>query len=178
MAYGFVKQSGGHIELDSEPGQGTDVRIFLPRSLDVPVQAAPRYEPEGMTGGEETIIVAEDDHDVRTTAVAILRELGYRVHEASDGEGALRLMRSLPKVDVLFTDVIMPGAVRGVELARQAQEIAPDIIVLFTSGYTENALGKEGMLDSSIHLLNKPYRHEQLASMIRSLLRHKAVRQT
>lgn len=173
MAYGFVKQSGGHIELHSEAGRGTDVRIWLPRSLQEAVPLESRCTEPACASGTEAILVAEDDAHVRAAAVALLKELGYQVYQASDGEEAVRLLQTLPGIDLLFADVIMPGRIRGIELAKRAREAVPDIAVLFTSGYTENALGEAGVLGADIHLLAKPYRREQLAAAIRSLLHQK-----
>lgn len=176
MAYGFVKQSGGHIELHSEAGCGTDVRIWLPRTMQdaLPLESLGiAHASQASVDGNETIVVAEDDPNVCAAAVALLRELGYRVYHASDGEGAIRLLQTLPRVDLLFTDVIMPGRIRGIELAQRAREVVPGIVVLFTSGYAENALGDAGVLGADTHLLAKPYRREQLACMIHQLLHQK-----
>ncbi len=169
MAYGFVKQSGGHIELDSEPGKGTTVVIYLPRSqlAEAPgrvVREAPAQ------GGSETILVVEDDPDVRATAVNMLGELGYQVLHAEDGESALRIISGAVAIDVLFTDVVMPGPVTSTELAARARVLLPQLCVLFTSGYTRNALTTDGRLDVGVKLLGKPYRREELANKIREVL--------
>ena len=171
MAYGFMKQTGGHIKLYSEPGHGTTVKLYLPRSMEdevVRVEAA----NDPVTGGTETILVVEDDPNVRTTAVAMLTQLGYRVLKAADAQSALSVLESGVRVDLLFSDVVMPGPMRSVDLARRAKEMLPGLEVLFTSGYTENAIVHGGRLDQGIELLSKPYTREALARKIRHVLRN------
>jgi PAS domain S-box-containing protein len=170
QVYGFVKQSGGHIKIYSEPGQGTTVRIYLPRTREeedvaVDVEAAP------VVGGTETILVVEDDESVRATVVDTLADLGYRVLKARDALSALAIVDSGVHIDLLFTDVVMPGPLRSPDLARKARGRLPDIAVLFTSGYTENAIVHGGRLDAGINLLSKPYTREALARKIREVLR-------
>ncbi|QDF05434.1 response regulator [Myxococcus xanthus] len=169
MVYGFVKQTGGHVKIYSEVGHGTTIKIYLPRSLQAEM---PRAEviPEQVEGGTETLLVVEDDSEVRATAVEMLTELGYRVLKASDGQSALAVIQSGIPIDLLFTDVVMPGPVRSPELARQAKALSPDMEVLFTSGYTENAIVHGGRLDPGVQLLSKPYRREDLARKLRQLL--------
>ena len=169
MAYGFVKQSGGHIQLDSEPGAGTTVVIYLPRSLLAEAPGRVVSEPAA-PGGSETILVVEDDPDVRATAVSMLGELGYRVLHAEDGESAWGIIAGGAVIDLLFTDVVMPGPVTSTELAARARERIPLLRVLFTSGYTRNALTTDGRLDVGVTLLSKPYRREELAKKIREVL--------
>ena len=168
MAYGFVRQSGGTIRIYSEVGIGTTIRIYLPRSLQAR-EALPDLLSGPVIGGNETILVAEDDPDVQSTVVDILGTLGYRVLKADDGEGALVILRSGMHIDMLFTDVVMPGPVRSVELARQARLLIPDIVVLFTSGYPQNAIVHGGRLDEGVELLSKPYRRTDLARKIRHI---------
>ena len=168
MAYGFVRQSGGAIRIYSEVGTGTTIRIYLPRSLQAR-EALPDLLTGPVHGGNETILVAEDDPDVQSTVVDILSTLGYRVLKADDGEGALVILRSGMHIDLLFTDVVMPGPVRSVELARQARLLVPDIAVLFTSGYPQNAIVHGGRLDVGVELLSKPYRRTDLARKIRHI---------
>jgi CheY-like chemotaxis protein len=175
MVYGFVKQSGGHIKIYSESDQGTTVRIYLPRTRDMEdietdVEAGPA------TGGSETVLVVEDDEDVRITVVDMLSELGYRVLKAKDAQSALAIVESGVPIDCLFTDVVMPGPLRSPELARKAQERLPNIAVLFTSGYTENAIVHGGKIDDGIELLSKPYTREALARKIRYVLRNQQQR--
>jgi signal transduction histidine kinase/DNA-binding response OmpR family regulator len=173
MVYGFVKQSGGHIKLYSEPGEGTTVRLYLPRVLQSEdVLAAPPTQPA--IGGNETVLVAEDDEAVRETAVALLSDLGYRVLQARDATSALNVMESGVPIDLLFTDVVMPGPLRSPELARKARERLPNIAVLFTSGYTENAIVHGGRLDMGVELLSKPYTREALARKVRHVLANRA----
>ncbi|RKH22809.1 response regulator [Corallococcus praedator] len=175
MVYGFVKQSGGHVKIYSELGHGTSLKIYLPRSFQVAVQ--PAEAPSGQVeGGTETILVVEDDPAVRGTVVEVLTELGYRVLKASDGQSALAVIQSGLPVDLLFTDVVMPGPVRSPELARQAKALLPELEVLFTSGYTENAIVHGGRLDPGVSLLSKPYRREDLARKIRAMLRQREQR--
>lgn len=169
MVYGLVKQSGGHIKIYSEPGEGTTVKIYLPRSYQTEDNL---LEPGALpaVGGTETILVAEDDEQVRLTVVDMLTDLGYRVLKASDAASALNVIDSGIPIDVLFTDVVMPGPLRSPDLARKARERLPDIAVLFTSGYTENAIVHGGRLDAGVELLGKPYTRESLAKKIRHVL--------
>ncbi len=155
MVYGFVKQSDGHIKIYSEPDHGTTVRIYLPRERqeeDVAVDV----DPGPVAGGSETVLVVEDDEDVRATVVELLADLGYRVLKARDAQSALAIVESGMPVDLLFTDVVMPGPLRSPELARKARERLPDIKVLFTSGYTDNAIVHGGRLDEGIDLCRSP----------------------
>ncbi|AFE11233.1 sensory box histidine kinase/response regulator [Corallococcus coralloides DSM 2259] len=170
MVYGFVKQSGGHVKIYSELGHGTSIKIYLPRTFQAAAQPA-ENGPGQVEGGTETILVVEDDAAVRATVVEVLTELGYRVLKAHDGQSALAVIQSGLPVDLLFTDVVMPGPVRSPELARLAKAHLPDLEVLFTSGYTENAIVHGGRLDPGVSLLSKPYRREDLARKIRALLR-------
>gem|GEM_PF-1115214 len=169
MAYGFVKQSGGHIRIYSEVGHGTTIKIYLPRSFDKEEPAAPPPASD-IAGGSETILVVEDDLAVQETVVELLAGLGYKVLRADNGEAALAVLKAGAKIDLLFTDVVMPGPLRSPELARQARQLVPGIRVLFTSGYTQNAIVHGGRLDPGVHLLSKPYGREQLARKVRELL--------
>lgn len=169
MAYGFVKQSGGHIRIYSEIGSGTTFKIYLPRCFEAEVEV-PRLAEGPVVGGSETILVVEDDPAVQDAAVVTLGELGYQVLRAGDGQSALNVLQSGVAVDMLFTDVVMPGPVRSPDLARQAKQMLPDIAVLFTSGYTQNAIVHAGRLDPGVELLSKPYRREDLARKIRQVL--------
>jgi CheY-like chemotaxis protein len=169
MVYGFVRQSGGHVKVYSEEGHGTTVRIYLPRAreeedLETTIDAGPA------TGGSETILVVEDDEEVRATVVELLADLGYRVLRAKDAQSALAIVESGVPIDLLFTDVVMPGPLRSTEMARKARERVPGIAVLFTSGYTDNAIVHAGRLDEGIDLLSKPYTHEALARKVRQVL--------
>lgn len=169
MVYGFVRQSGGHVRLVSQMGHGTTVRLYLPRidaREDVPVAG----ETGPAVGGRETVLVAEDDDDVRATVVALLGDLGYRVLTARDAAAALEVIDSGVPIDLLFTDVVMPGRLRSPQLARLARERRPGIAVLFTSGYTEDAITRDGRLDAGVELISKPYTREALARKIRAML--------
>lgn len=169
MVYGFVKQSGGHVAIYSEMGHGTTVKVYLPRSMaeedrEVAITAGP------VVGGTETVLVVEDDEEVRATAVDLLQDLGYRVLTARDPQAGLSVIESGLAIDVLFTDVVMPGPVTSREMARRAQERLPGIAVLFTSGYTENSIVHGGRLDPGVELLSKPYTHEALARRLRHVI--------
>jgi len=169
MVYGFVKQSGGHVKIYSEPGHGTTVKLYLPRSHEAEdVRLPPDSTPA--VGGKETILVAEDDEGVCATVVETLSELGYQVLKAHDGESALAIIQSGIHIDLLFTDVVMPGALRSPDLARKARERLPAIAILFTSGYTQNAIVHAGRLDAGVELLAKPYSREDLARKVRQVL--------
>jgi len=171
MVYGFVKQSGGHIKIYSELDQGTTVRLYLPRARQ-PEDVETEVEAGPVTGGTETVLVVEDDEDVRGTVVDLLSELGYRVLRAKDAQSALAIVESGVPIDLVFTDVVMPGPLDSPELARRARERLPNIAVLFTSGYTDNAIVHGGRLDDGVDLLSKPYSRDALARKIRQVLRH------
>jgi PAS domain S-box-containing protein len=170
MVYGFVKQSGGHVKIYSEPGHGTSIKIYLPRTHQ-PEASVPDLKTEPVVGGSETILVVEDDLEVQYTTVETLTALGYKVLKANDGQSALSILQSGLAIDLLFTDVVMPGPLRSPDLARHAKQLLPDIAVLFTSGYTQNAIVHGGRLDPGVELLSKPYRREDLARKIRHMLR-------
>lgn len=169
QVYGFVKQSGGHIKLYSERGQGTTVKLYLPRSRR-PADIAEPPLSGAVEGGSETILVVEDDASVREAVVEMLADLGYSVLKAGDAEAALSVLASGARVDLLFTDVVMPGPVKTRDLARQAQAMMPGLKVLYTSGYTANAIIHDGRLDEDVLLLSKPYRRDELARRIRRVL--------
>jgi CheY-like chemotaxis protein len=169
MVYGFVKQSSGHVKIYSEPGHGTTVKIYLPRAERTAV-AAESAAPVKPQQGSETILVVEDDRMVRQHAENQLAALGYRVLSASSGLDALEIIQRSPEIDLLFTDVILPGGMNGPALAEAARKIRPALKVLFTSGYTENAIVHHGRLDQAVLLLNKPYRRADLARKVRAAL--------
>lgn len=172
MAYGFTKQSGGHIRIYSELGHGTTIRVYLPRTFEQAVErSAP--QPDAMPHGTETILVVEDDLSVQETVVEALLSLGYQVLRADNCEAALDIIKSGASIDLLFSDVVMPGAMRSPELAREAKILIPTLRVLYTSGYTQNAIVHGGRLDPGVELLSKPYRREQLAQKIRMVLSRK-----
>jgi CheY-like chemotaxis protein len=169
MVYGFVKQSAGHIKIYSEEGHGTTIRMYLPpgdaASLGSGVDLAPV-----VAGGDETILVVEDDRLVRSYVLTQLRSLGYVTLEAANAAEALTIVKAGSAFDLLFTDVIMPGAMNGRQLADEVQKIKPGSKVLYTSGYTEDAIIHHGRLDSGVLLLAKPYRKSEMAVMIRTAL--------
>jgi signal transduction histidine kinase/CheY-like chemotaxis protein len=173
MVYGFVKQSGGHVKLYSEVGHGTTVKLYLPRIRKREEVLVASHETVAMRGGSETILVAEDDPDVQATVVELLTELGYTVLRANDATSALSVIESGVAIDLLFTDVVMPGALKSPELARLARARLPELAVLFTSGYTENAIVHDGRLDAGVELLSKPYTREQLARKVRAVIEGK-----
>ena len=169
MVYGFVKQSNGHIKIYSEEGHGTSIKIYLPPAV-AGVDAVPAAEPERLEGGHEVVLVVEDDPLVRNYVVAQVQSLGYATLSASNAAEAMAVLDNVKHIDLLFTDVIMPGAMNGRELAEAAVKKRPDLGVLFTSGYTENAIVHHGRLDSGVLLLAKPYRKADLARMLRMAL--------
>jgi CheY-like chemotaxis protein len=169
MVYGLVKQSGGHIKIYSEVGEGTTIKLYLPRSRENE-DAYVVLQNQPVVGGSETVLVVEDDEQVRATVVDMLKELGYRVLKAGDATAALTVIDSGVPIDLLFTDVVMPGPLRSPELARKAKERLPELAVLFTSGYTENAIVHGGRLDPGVELIGKPYTKELLARKVRHVL--------
>jgi PAS domain S-box-containing protein len=173
MVYGFVKQTGGHLKIDSAPGEGTRVKIYLPRhhgeEVDVDIKVAPDAAPQGENG--ETILVCEDDDDVRAYSAQSLRELGYRVMEAANGQAALGLLEDANgSVDLLFTDIVLPGGMTGAFVAERARAIQPGLKVLFTTGYARDAIVHHGRLDPGVELLSKPFSYADLAARVRDLL--------
>jgi len=170
MVYGFIKQSGGHVTLYSEVGQGTTIKIYLPRADDAtptPAQAAPAT---AAVQGAETILLVEDDERVRGYVAEQLRELGYRVVQAANGPEALLALEHSPDVALLFTDVVMPGGLNGRQLADEALRRRPDLKILFTTGYTQNAIVHHGRLDPGVELLGKPFTRVALARKVRAVL--------
>jgi nitrogen-specific signal transduction histidine kinase/ActR/RegA family two-component response regulator len=169
MVYGFVKQSGGHIKIYSEEGYGTTARIYLPRAIAPATETIEATTAE-LVGGREIILVVEDDAFVRRYVTAQLQNLGYRTLEAANAAEALAIVDSGANFDLLFTDVIMPGAMNGRQLANEVMRRRSALKVLFTSGYTENALMEHGRLPDAVLLLAKPYRKSELARMLRQAL--------
>jgi signal transduction histidine kinase/DNA-binding response OmpR family regulator len=167
QAFGFVKQSGGHIKIYSEIGEGTTIKLYLPRTRR---QADTLEDLSNLQveGGHEHVLVVEDDEGVRVAVVDMLTDLGYRVSRAENAETALELLKS-EKPDLIFTDVVMPGAISTREFTRRAQEMLPAVRILYTSGYTQNAIVHNGRLDDDALLLSKPYRKDELARKLRSV---------
>lgn len=169
MVYGFVKQSGGHIKIYSEEGHGTTIKLYLPQADKIAqlVDAPPILPAEG---GTETILIVEDDSLVRDYVAAQLGSLGYHVLSAGNATEALVVINGSVHLDLLFTDVIMPGVMNGRLLADEALKRRPSLKVLFTSGYTENAIIHHGRLDPGVLLLSKPYRKSDLARLVREAI--------
>jgi PAS domain S-box-containing protein len=171
QVYGFVRQSGGHVKIYSELGMGSTVRIYLPRLLDPRQPAEPvAAQPVPGSAGRETILVVEDDENVRRQSVESLEELGYQVVEAADGAAALRALDAGGAVDLLFTDVVLPNGMSGAQLAARAKARWPTLRVLFTTGYARNAIVHHGRLDAGVELLTKPFTFAALASKVREVL--------
>ena len=178
QVYGFVKQSGGHVRIYSEPNEGTTVKIYLPRFLDEGSKSTDQITPSALpiAAEEEVILVVEDDEGVRANTAKMLSELGYRVLEVPDGFRALQVLNDRPDINLLFTDVGLPGGLNGRQLADRAKILRPDLRVLFTSGYARHAIVHQGRLDPGVELLSKPFTLTQLAAKIRSMLSTLAVR--
>jgi CheY-like chemotaxis protein len=170
MVYGFVKQSGGHVTIYSEQGQGTTVKLYFPR-YSGEAQALPAAEAEPVPRGsrDEVVLVVEDNDEVRTYSVMILKELGYQVLQAANADEAIAVMKSRRRIDLLFTDVVLPGA-SGRVLADTAATLRPKLKVLFTTGYSRNAIVHHGRLDPGVQLISKPFTFEQLAGRVRDIL--------
>jgi len=175
MVYGFAKQSRGHIAIDSEAGTGTTVKLYLPRSTgslqQEPVpqtgDAAARAQAPNASG---RILVVEDDPGVREIPVKILRDLGYDVSEATDGREAVACLRAGKPFDLLFTDVILPGGMNGMEIAQEARRLQPGIKVIYTTGYAEDVLSGDRSLERDAELVSKPYRRADLLQRVRGAL--------
>jgi CheY-like chemotaxis protein len=173
MVFGFVKQSGGHVELHSEQGRGTTVHLLLPRASQT--EAADEKAPQrpvssSIAHGTGVVLLVEDEPAIRETTRTFLKDLGYRVLEAPSGPKAIAMLEKSEPVDILFTDVILPHGMNGVEIARQALRIRPNLKVLFASGYTKEILVHEARLGTDVTLLQKPYRKHQLAEALKTLL--------
>jgi len=171
LVYGFVKQSEGYVKINSELGHGTVVRLYLPRfrtgDETLVEMELPEEEP---VGGHETILVVEDEPDVRRTAVELLQDLGYQVIEAEDGPSALRVLDNHPEIDLLFTDVVMPGGMKGPELAFEARNRRPGMKILYMSGYTEYGTFHDDMVEVEGMFLSKPFEKSELADKLRLTL--------
>jgi PAS domain S-box-containing protein len=170
MVYGFVKQSGGHVKIYSEPGLGTTVKLFLPQIEGAAVEEAPPPAEAARPTGKETILLVEDEEDVRQLACRVLDVLGYRILQAGEGATALAILDENPDIALLFTDVVLPGGMTGPQIAREALVRRPDLKVLYTSGYTGNAVQHLESMAGHVRLLSKPYAIDELAQMVRSAL--------
>ncbi len=174
MIYGFVKQSGGHVKIYSETGRGTTVKLYFPRAREqaVPIVDKP-LRPSSTIGGQ-SVLVVEDDPDVRRLSRETLNELGYHVIEAEDGPTALSILKEQPQIDLVFTDLVLPGGMDGVALAREVRKLYPGIKILCTTGYSYNAAMRNGGFGDDIEVLAKPYRKADLARKILQALNGKA----
>jgi PAS domain S-box-containing protein len=171
QVYGFVKQSGGHVKLYSEVGEGTTVKMYFPRLIRAAVERneAAALLPEG--GNDEAILIVEDDEHVRALAAETLRELGYRVIEAGDGPAAINVLESDARIDLLFTDVVLPGGMTGAQIAARARELrGSGLKVLYTTGYARNAIFHHGRLDPGVQLITKPFDLSELATKVRDVI--------
>jgi signal transduction histidine kinase/CheY-like chemotaxis protein len=180
QVFGFVKQSGGHVKIYSEIGRGTTVKVYLPRHLGAAnTTLADEAEKAALPLGtpDTIVLVVEDEEPVRHMTVDALRELGYTVVQASDGNQALQQVQLQPRIDVMFTDIVMPD-MTGRELVDQARKSRPDLKVLYTTGYTRNAVVHNGVLDRDVAFLPKPFTLEQLAAKIRDVLAHAGANRT
>ena len=172
QVYGFIKQSGGHVKIYSELGEGTTVRFYLPRAAtaEEAIDISRKSSTIPTARRHETILVVEDDPDVRAFSTEILRELGYDILEAADGDTALSLLATEPRIELLFTDVGLPGAFNGRQLADEARKRRADLKVLFTTGYARNAIVHQGRLDPGVELIVKPFTYASLAAKLRQML--------
>jgi DNA-binding response OmpR family regulator len=171
QVYGFIRQSGGHAKIYSEPGQGTTVKLYLPRVQDSAETASPAIiAPRRDSATDRPILVVEDDDDVRSHVVQGLTEFGYRVREAADGASALHALADEPPVCLLFTDIGLPGGMNGRELADEVQRRVPGLPVLFTTAYARNAIVHHGRLDAGVELITKPFTLPDLVNRIERVL--------
>jgi CheY-like chemotaxis protein len=171
MVYGFAQQSGGSMQIHSEPGRGTVVKLFFPCVAASRASAAPSAGQLATPAGSETVLVVEDDDMVRSYVEGELKALGYRVIVMRNAPAALEVLRSLEKIDLLFSDVVMPGGMFGTELAKEAARLRPELKILLTSGYTDHPVDGIDGGGRHVRILNKPYRRHDLASMLRSVLK-------
>jgi signal transduction histidine kinase/CheY-like chemotaxis protein len=172
QVYGFTKTAGGHVRIRSAPGAGTTVELYLPRASERPVQPVtePELAPSPPVGGKETILLVEDDEDLLAMTAESLRELGYRILTAVDAAQALDILNSGQPIDLLFSDVIIPGGTNGAQLAVEARQIRPSLKVLLTSGYTATALSQEHGLPAELAVVDKPYQRDELARRLRAAI--------
>jgi CheY-like chemotaxis protein len=172
QVYGFVRQSNGHVRIYSELGEGMTIKIYLPRLIGSDEEPAemPAKSPAMVRGAGETILVVEDEPDLRTYTTEALRDLGYRVVEAGEAREALDVFEQHPEIELLFTDVVLTGGMNGHALSDEVSRRRPGLPVLFTTGYTSNAIVHHGRLDPGMHLIGKPFTYAELASKVRRLL--------
>jgi CheY-like chemotaxis protein len=172
MVYGFIKQSAGHIMIYSEEGHGTTVKLYLPVAATEQEDSHVAPDQSELPGAKpgEVVLVVEDDPMVLRLAVQLLTRLGYQTVEAQDGPEAIAILERAGRIDLLFTDVVLPKGMNGTALAREARQRRPGLKVLYMSGYTANAIIHHGVLDKGVHLLTKPFRKVELARKVRQVL--------
>jgi CheY-like chemotaxis protein len=170
MVYGFIKQSGGHVAIDTKPDEGTTVKLYLQRSHHRRQAAEPGPEAVEPLSRGEKVLVVEDDAEVRALIVESLAGLGYAIVEAADGRQAIQVLKATPAIDLLFTDVVLPGGMSGADVAAEATRRNAGIKVLYVSGYTDNVLARRGQLDPGAQFINKPFRRSELAQKVRAAL--------
>jgi CheY-like chemotaxis protein len=171
MIYGFARQSGGQVRIYSEVGEGTLVCVYLPRHhgpADAPEDSRPAELPRA--GDGETVLVVDDEPTVRMLVMEVLEELGYHAIEAGDGASGLKVLQSDARIDLLITDVGLPGGMNGRQMADAARVGRPDLRILFITGYAENAVVGNGHLDPGMHVMTKPFAMDALAGRIRELI--------
>lgn len=171
QVYGFTRQSSGLVQIESELDRGTVVNIYLPRQSGAPMELKEDHRrPLAHAVGRESVLVVEDDDAVRAYTAEILRELGYSVAEASSAKGALAILRNKEQLDLLLTDVVMPGDMNGRELADEAARLRSGLRVLFMTGYSRDAIIRHGRIDPGVHMIGKPFSFDDLAAKVRGRL--------
>jgi len=171
QVYGYIKQSNGHVKIYSELGEGTSIKLYLPRLITKEATEIPMAERPDLSGAAtETILVVEDNEDVQAFTAEILGELGYRVLVASNAHSALRVLEQDPKVNLLFTDVGLPDGINGRQLADEARRRWPQLRVLFMTAYARNAIIHHGRLDAGVDLIVKPFTQDSLAQKVKEVL--------
>jgi CheY-like chemotaxis protein len=169
MVYGFVRQSDGYVTIESAPGVGTTVALYLPRATQMPDAEVETIQPEAVLGGSEQILVVEDNEDLLEVTSEQLTTFGYRVLCARNGEEAIRILESGQEIELLFSDVVMPSGMNGVELAREARRLSKDIKILLTSGYAGDVMERYQAVNE-FPMIDKPFRLRDLARRLRSIL--------
>ena len=170
MVYGFAKQSGGHVEISSEEGAGTEVRVYLPRCWECAEEDDSVAVSNAQHGRGETLLVVEDEPQVRRLVVRMLTDLGYNVVQAGDGNEARRLLENLDSLDLMLSDVVLPNSVTGTDLANYARELRPEVRILLMSGFTGDHFAAAGPAELGAELIHKPFRKIELAERLRALL--------
>ena len=172
MVHGFINQSGGYVTIDSAEGVGTTVILNLPRTVETCAPARQGAKEKEPVSRGEMVLVVEDDPDVRALTVNLLADLGYETIEAGDGKEAIAVLERMEKIDLLFTDVVLPGGMSGINIAEDATRRYPDIKVLLTSGYADSVLDQHGPMEHEIDLIQKPFSKAALAEKVRTILDH------